>query len=233
MTTAARLAPTRMNLIRARRQLERVGKGATLLRRKREALVAELFRLARPAADIRGRISQEMASAFPTLVRALSARGHDGLRPLGWPVRTLEVEIRTGQVWGIPSSEVVERPPVRRTVGARGLAPGGAGPAATEAAVRFEVLADLLLEAAPRELLIRRLSEAVARTSRQVHMLEQRVGPRLEGQITRVRRALDEREREDHVRLKHVQRKDVGSRSQSRRSSAGGRHAALSVNDAF
>jgi vacuolar-type H+-ATPase subunit D/Vma8 len=34
--------------------------------------------------------------------------------------------------------------------------------------------------------------------------LEQRVAPRLLGQIGDVRRALDEREREERIRLKHV-----------------------------
>ena len=40
-----------MNLVRARRELDRVKRGIGLTRRKREALVAELFRLARPAVD--------------------------------------------------------------------------------------------------------------------------------------------------------------------------------------
>lgn len=71
---------------------------------------------------------------------------------------------------------------------------------AEEAARRFEVLADLLLQAAPRELLIRRLGQALARTSRQVHTLEQRIVPRLSREIARVRRTLDER-----LRLQHLQ----------------------------
>lgn len=207
MRAVARVAPTRMNLLRARRQLERVEKGTALLRRKREALVAELFRLARPAVDARTAITQRFREAYPALLRALAAHGYDGLRALAWPTREIAVEIEPGQVWGIPVSDIVERPPVRRTLEARGTAPGHTGPATVDAASQFEALADLLLEAAPRELRIRRLGEAVAQTSRQVHTLEQRVGPALTTQITVVRRTLDEREREEHLRLKHVQRR--------------------------
>jgi vacuolar-type H+-ATPase subunit D/Vma8 len=41
----------------------------------------------------------------------------------------------------------------------------------------------------------------VSRTSRQVNTLERRVTPGLETNIVRIRRALDEREREEHLRL--------------------------------
>ena len=213
MRAIPRVAPTRMNLLRARRQLERVQKGTALLRRKREALVAELFRLARPAVDARAAIARRFRQAYPALWRALTAHGHAGLRALAWPTREIALEIEPGQVWGIPISDIVERPPIRRTLEARGTAPGATGLAAVEAASHFEALADLLMEAAPRELRIRRLGAAVAQTSRQVHTLEQRVSPGLQTQITAVRRTLDEREREERLRLKHVQGRRRDARS--------------------
>jgi len=77
----------------------------------------------------------------------------------------------------------------------------GPSPAAVEAAAAFEQLSDLLVSAAPREMLLRRLGEALARTSRQVNSLERRLTPELRGQLLAVRRTLDEREREEHVRL--------------------------------
>jgi len=63
-------APTRQNLIGLERRLERVAKGTALLRRKREALVAELFRLARPAATARVSIAERAATAYPLLLGA-------------------------------------------------------------------------------------------------------------------------------------------------------------------
>ena len=67
-------------------------------------------------------------------------------------------------------------------------------------------MVELLLDAASTELLLRRLAEALARTSRQVNTLENRVAPGLSGEIHRVRALLEEREREDHTRLKHLLR---------------------------
>ena len=205
--SAERLAPTRLNLIRAERRLERVRKGASLLRRKREALVTELFRLARPAADARRQIEEGSRRGYAELLGALAVHGRAGLRALAWPERDLRVEIRSAQVWGVPVATIVSRPPLTRTVGARGTAPGSAGPTAVAAAGEFERLAELLLDAATREMLIRRLGEALAQASRQVHTLERRVAPTLVGQMGSVRRTLEEREREEHLRLKHLSRR--------------------------
>jgi V/A-type H+-transporting ATPase subunit D len=205
--STANLPATRLNLLRSRRRLERMTRGAELLRRKREALVAELFRLARPATDARTQIAAAAREAYTVLIPALAEHGTTGLRAIGWPTRDYPIEIAPGTVWGVVVSRVVSRPPVPRTLGARGTAPAATGARATRAANEFEHLTELLLEAAPREMLLRRIGEALAQTSRQVHTLERRVSPQLERDISRVRRVLDEREREERLRLSGLLRR--------------------------
>jgi V/A-type H+-transporting ATPase subunit D len=199
-----RTSPTRLNLLRASRRLSRVTRGVGLLRRKREALVTELFTLARPAADARAQIADAGTRAYPLLLAALAVHGRTGLRALAWPERLLQVEVEGGSVWGITVSRIAARPALLRTLAARATAPGLTGPAAAAAATAFERLADLLLEAAPRELVIRRLGAALAQTSRQVNTLERRLAPTLRGAVTAMRRTLDEREREERLRLKRM-----------------------------
>ncbi|MFP3940792.1 MAG: V-type ATP synthase subunit D [Thermoanaerobaculia bacterium] len=206
MSAVARLAPTRTSLLRARRRLDRVGRGIVLLRRKREALVTELFRTARPAVEARERIQQAADRAYETLPAALAAHGEPGLTALGRPSRGLEVEVERGQVWGLEVPRITGRDPVRRSLAARGTAPGPAGPAATAAAEGFEELLELLLEAAPRELLLRQLGAALARTSRQLGTLERRLAPALETEVRRIAATLEERERDEHLRLRRLTR---------------------------
>jgi V/A-type H+-transporting ATPase subunit D len=193
-----------MNLLRARRELTRVSKGVALTRRKREALVAELFKLARPAVDVRARLVLAVTRATSALADALAEQGAAGLAAISWPIHEPVIELRPAQIWGLAVSDVVSRTPIARTLSARALAPGAIGIAVATAASRFEELADLLVEAAPREQRVRRLSEAVAETTRRLRTLEQRVAPRLSAQIDSVRRQLEEREREEHMRLRHV-----------------------------
>ncbi len=197
---------TRQALLKERRRLDRVSRGIGLLRRKREALVAELFRIARPAASLRTTIDARARRAYPTLLAALAEAGVTGVRAVGWPGREIQVEVRTNQVWGVAVAELLRYTPIRRTEGARATPPGAVGAATAQAAEEFEDLGELLLQAANREMLLRRLGDAVARTSRQVNTLERRVSPDLAARITGIRRALDEREREEHLRLQHLRR---------------------------
>lgn len=195
---------TRQALLRTRRQLERLRRGTTMLRRKREALVAELFRLARPAVSARAEISAEAARAYQALLDASAGVGQLELAAWGWPGRPLEVEIRPMSVWGVPASAIEQAPVVGRTLASRGMPPGAAGASVVAAADHFERLVEQLIRSAPREMLLLRLGQALSRTTRQVNVLEQRLTPRLSQQLGAIRRRLEEREREEHVRLERL-----------------------------
>lgn len=205
--SAVNMPATRSHLLRTRRRLTRLAKGTELLRHKREALVSELFRLARPAADARAQIAEAARQAYPLLIPALADHGMAGLRALGWPTRAFQVDVAPGSVWGVVVSRITSRPAVPRTLGARGTTPAGTGLRTARATTAFEHLAELLLDAAPQEMLLRRVGEALAQASRQVHTLERRVSPQLERDVSRVRRVLDEREREERLRLGNLLRR--------------------------
>jgi V/A-type H+-transporting ATPase subunit D len=217
MIRAPRVAPTRINLLSARRRLGQVQRGAALIRRKRDALVRELFRLARPAADVRAEIAAEFVGAYNALLGAFARHGRAGLRAIAWPSRPMSIRIEPAQVWGVSVSDLAEHAPIRRALDARGIAPATAGPAATDAARRFEAIADRLLDAAAAEQRLRRIGEAVAEESRHLRTLEQRVAPSLGVQIVTLKRALQEREREEYLRLKHLQTRRAGARAGHRR----------------
>ena len=194
--------PTRHALLRDRRRLERVRRGEDILQRRRRALVAELFRLARPTADSRSVLADRADDAYELLLLALGTVGGDGARALGWPPRTVQVLLETAQQWGITAVQVDAVGAVRRSMTERELDAGSTGPAAARTAEAFEDLVDLLVDAASKEVALRRLGNALSRASRQLNTLERRVEPDLEERISRTTRVLEEREREDHQRLK-------------------------------
>jgi V/A-type H+-transporting ATPase subunit D len=201
-----RIAATRSNLLRARDRLARVRKGATVVRKKRQALVGELFRLARPALSAREEIASRADAAYARLGEALAIQGRDALRALGWPERRILVDVRPAQIWGVAVADIALAEPVRRTIDARGAPPSSTGPTAEQAAHELEALVELLIAAAPRELRVARLAAAVAQTSRHLQVLEQRLEPHLLAQIALLARTLEEREREAHLVLKRLQR---------------------------
>ena len=197
-------APTRAELLRSRRLLDRVETGAALLGRKREALVRELFPMARPAALARRLIADAANAAYRAELAALALHGEGVVAATGWPARELEVDVTVQRVWGLAVPRLAALPAWDRDLAARVTAAGTTGPALFEAANRFERLAAELLAAAARELHVRALGQALARTTRQLHTLEQRVAPALREHIAAIGRALDEREREEHTRLRQL-----------------------------
>ncbi len=199
-----RAPPTRSQLLAMRRRLDRVDRGVDLLHRKREALVAELFKAARPAMDARATVDASARAAWAALLEALAVRGSDELEALGLPLRDVIVDLNTRKVWGVEIPDVAEPPTVVRSLALRDVVPASMGPAAERAAAAFEQLTEDLLRAAAREIALERLGAHLARATRQVNVLEQRLGPALRRDVARIRRVLEEREREDHLRLRRL-----------------------------
>jgi H(+)-transporting ATP synthase subunit D len=209
MIHRGRTPPTRHALLRVKHRATRVSTAIDLLTRKRQALVNELFRTARPVLAAREAIEWQSAVAFGALLRAEADRGSAFLQSISLPLRELEVELRLTDEWGLPGAEIVAHDPIRRAPHERGMTVGASGPAALATAEAFEELTALLLDAASRELLIRRLARALADTSHRVNLLERRVKPDLVADIARIESMLEEREREEQLRHRWLQ---IGSR---------------------
>jgi V/A-type H+-transporting ATPase subunit D len=197
---------TRSSLMRLSRRLDQVEKGAAMLEKKRDALVIQLFARVRPTIDARRRVEQQAALAYRALVDALAAAGRSDLAALAWPSRDLRVDLLNhGKPAGTAAADRFAPPPALvRGAAARAVVPGQSDPAAEKAAEAFERLLELVLATAPEESAIRRLGRALAHTVRQVNVLEQRVAVDLGHALVRVRRTLDEREREESVRLRRI-----------------------------
>jgi len=202
MTIAGPARITRSSLVRLARWRDQVAKGSALLEKRRDALVAELFARVRPSIDTRRLAEQQAARAYRALLEALAAAGRTDLAALSWPHRELPADAVSDQ----PAPVLV------RSAAARAMVPGQYEAAAEAAAQAFERLLEIMLAAAPEELAIRRLGRAIARTVRQVNVLEQRVSPQLNRALVHVRRTLDEREREELVRLRRMARRPKGAR---------------------
>jgi H(+)-transporting ATP synthase subunit D len=204
MIGETRPAATRSGLVRYARRLDQVRRGAELLKRKRQSLVEELFARARVAFSSREAIDAQSRRAWQSLSAALSSQGSDRLTPIGWPTREIEVDAAVVELWGMQVVELVNRPSVTRSLAARGMLPAAGESVVHETARQFETLIEQLLDAAPKEHVMRRIGEALSRTTRLVNTLEQRVAVQLVADLSRIRRTLNEREREEQLRTKRL-----------------------------
>lgn len=205
-----RLAPTRMALLQLRERRGVAARGAALLRSKRAALAAELFRCARGALEGRARLEESLRRATRALQLARALEGEEVLASLALAgAREISVAIATRKVAGVLAPEV-RAPRLIRAHDARGASPGGWGLGAAEAAQRHEEAAELLVDVCSRELVLERLGEELRRTSRRVNALEQLLIPMLERAVARITFVLDERAREDLSRLRRFKARRGG-----------------------
>lgn len=201
---------TRMGLLEARSHLGVARKGARLLRSKREVLAGEFFRLMREVLEGRAQLDQSLLDAARALAVARARDGREALASAGAAgEREIPVEVTHRRVWGVPVPRV-DAPRLLRSAAGRGTSPVGASLSALEAARRHEEALEVLLGIASRELHLRRLGDEIQHTSRRVNALEQLLVPRLDGDASRIEQALEERAREDAVRLKRFRGRRSG-----------------------
>lgn len=206
-----RVSATRTELLAKREQIELAAQGRDLLKEKRNALMKELMRIADTVLRGSDVLEQVAGEARHALVRAQAIDGPEAVQSAALAARgEVPLDVEGTYVMGVPVP-LIEPQPVARGLLKRGYSPTGASGRIDEAAARFEEEVELIIELAAREARLRRLIDEVRRTSRRVNALEHILIPRLEAQRDRIQMVLEEREREDHYRLKRVKQKLVTS----------------------
>lgn len=197
-----RAATTRMGLMEVRARTAVASKGARLLRAKREVLAGELWKLTREVLAGRARLDDALRDAVKALGLARALDGEERLQSLALAApREIPLDVTARRVWGVPTP-AVSAPPLVRAADERGTSPTSWGLAGADAARRHEEALEILLRIASRELHLARLGDEIQATSRRINALEQLLLPALAADAARVEAALDERDREDAVRLK-------------------------------
>jgi V/A-type H+-transporting ATPase subunit D len=195
-----------MGLLEARSRRKIAAGGARLLRSKREVLASEFFRLMREALEGRARLDECLGKAGRALAIARAIEGDAQVSSLALGAgRDIPIEVKLRSVWGV-AVPAISAPRLVRTADARGASALSWGLVSAEAARQYEGALEVLLGIASRELHLQRLGEELQQTSRRINALEQLVVPRLAAEEARIDIALEERTREETVRLKRFRR---------------------------
>ena len=194
------IKPTRSELFRVRKRAKLARKGHDLLKKKQDALLLEFFRLLKE--------SRERHDALQSAYLDADRRMREA-RALESDLRIRAAALAVAE--GAPARNAVRNvagvrvPEIRREPGVR------AGPVADtlliqDLGLRYGVVVDRVLEAAARETALRRVLAEIKRVKRRSLALEKILIPRLQSQESRIRLELEERGREEFVRLKKRKR---------------------------
>jgi V/A-type H+/Na+-transporting ATPase subunit D len=205
-----RTPTTRLGLLDVRGRSAVAGKGARLLRAKREVLAGEIWRIMREVLEGRARLDEVLRAAVKALGLAKALDGQESLESLApAATRAIPVQVTVRRVWGVPTP-IIGAPGLVRAADRRGTSPTSWGLSGVEAARRHEEALEVLLGIATKEKHLVRLGEEIQATSRRVNALEQVLLPALSAEERRVEAALEERDREDAVRLRRFRRRGRG-----------------------
>mgnify|MGYP000336853818 FL=1 len=196
---AARVSPTKGNLMKIKKSLELAKVGYDLLDRKRNILIRETMGLIDSAPDIRSRIAESYRVAYQALEEANMSMGivdefaafvpvENGLTISSRSV--MGVEIPTVSLDPVPTDNYFG---FRRTTAKL-----------DEAYRRFNEVKQLTAELAQTENSVYRLATGIKKAQKRANALKNIIIPRFEEQVKTITAALDEKDREEFSRLKVI-----------------------------
>lgn len=196
---AARVSPTKGNLMKIKKSLELAKVGYDLLDRKRNIIIRETMGLIDSAADIRSRIAESYRVAYQALEEANMSMGivdefaafvpvENGLTISSRSV--MGVEIPTVSLDPVPTDNYFG---FRRTTAKL-----------DEAYRRFNEVKQLTAELAQTENSVYRLATGIKKAQKRANALKNIIIPRFEEQVKTITSALDEKDREEFSRLKVI-----------------------------
>jgi V/A-type H+-transporting ATPase subunit D len=199
--TGKRPLPTKIELIRIKRSLEVARSVYKILEDKRDVLLKRLEDLIQEASDSREKMWKPLSEAYRALYNAYLTLGPLTLESIAstTPIQ-LEVEVNVKSIVDVkvPSLSVSGKD-VGLTYGF-----GGTNSALDSTTMMIRKVLPDICKAAEAENAIFSLARELERTQRLINALEYIIIPTYEESANYIRATLEEREREDFVRLKHV-----------------------------
>jgi V/A-type H+-transporting ATPase subunit D len=202
----ANLIPTKGNLMAAKRSRTLAEDGYELMDKKRNILVRELLTRIDEAKELQKRIDGTFRAAYDALRTAEVALGGCADIAANAPVDE-SVRLRWRSVMGVEIASVAGDEPDQESLP---YSFADTGSALDEAYRRFTEVKKLLAQLAETETAVYRLAFAIKKSQKRANALQNIVIPGLEADIRRISEALEEKEREEFVRLKVVKARKTG-----------------------
>jgi V/A-type H+-transporting ATPase subunit D len=204
----AEVIPTRMELIKTKERIVLAKKGYELLKKKRDALILEFFRILKKAQNLRSELVKKIGEAYNAVSLACLYHSASEIENVSLNLtKKIEFDIEIKNVMGvrIPSMQVeVEDRPLYETTT---YSISGTSAKLDAAIESFNEVLKLTIALAETETALKRLIGEIEKTKRRVSALEYILIPRLEEQKRTISLRLDEMERDSFISLKTIKRK--------------------------
>ncbi len=197
----AQIIPTRMELLKVKGRIKLASKGHSLLKRKRDVLIMELFSILKKAKDVRAELNEMLKEAHVYLYYTLTE--YMDAEIASFAASTLlnyTLEVKTKNVMGVHIPEMAFK--------VKGLKrPKNMPPLVDFVIEKYIEILKHIIATAEVEVVVKRLLAEIETTKRRVNALEYVVIPSLEEQKKLISQKLEELERDAFVSLKSLKSK--------------------------
>ena len=203
---AQRTAPTKGNLMAAKKSLSLAKVGYELMDRKRNILIRELMALIEKSKEIQSTIDEAYSEAYRALEKANITLGFcDEISKTIPPDNSISLEYRS--IMGVEIPILSISVPEQRRLH-YGL--GNTNSRLDEAVMLFTRAKELTVILAEIENSVYRLTSAIKKTQKRANALSNILIPRFEEEVKQITDALDEKDREEFSRLKVIKKQKEG-----------------------
>ena len=198
---AKTLAPTKGNLMMAKNTLRLSKQGYEMLDKKRNILIREMMLLIEEAKEVEAKIEETFAAAYKALESANVIMGVSKVQNLAHSA-VLENSVDLRSVMGVEIPVVMADKPDGRPV----YGFNGTSSALDEASVKFNEVKVMTVKLTEIENAVYRLAMNIKKTQKRANALENITIPLYDKLSKDIQNALEEKEREEHTRLKIIKR---------------------------
>jgi len=196
---------TRSELLRLKGRMRLAERGHNLLKEKRDSLIMEFFNAIAEIKQARENVETTLSEAFSSLTQAKMIMGPARVVEFAYASKVqAELNIATRSMMGVrvPVLSVVLS--VEQHVPELPYSLPDSSARLDTMSIKFREALKALVRLAEIESSVKRLALEIERTKRRVSALETIVIPRLDATARFIKLALEEREREDFIRLKII-----------------------------
>ena len=205
------ITPTRSVLLDLKRRIKLSQSGHKILKMKRDGLSIEFFEVMEKARQMRAGVATDFEVAMKKITIARAIDGEVNVRSAAYALNKYPtVKLSSKSIMGMMVPKV-EADSIHTDILNKGYGVLDTSAYVEEAAASFEKLLETLIRAAEVETTMKKLLDEIEKTKRRVNALEFKIIPDLKESERFVKFRLEEMERENTTRLKHIKKKGAAT----------------------
>ena len=200
------VTPNRSVLLQLKSRIKLTQGGHKVLKMKRDGLIIEFFEILEKARQMRAGVSSDYENAIRSITIARAVEGEVAVKSAAYALKAdPQVNVTSKSIMGMVVPKV-EAEHIHVLMTEKGYGVISTSAYIEAASIAFEKLLETIVRAAEVETTMKKLLDEIEKTKRRVNALEFKIIPELKESERFIKFSLEEMERENTTRLKHLKK---------------------------